>query len=144
MKKVISEFKYNYYFLSNFYPCQIIDEYNILYPSVEHAYQAAKTFDEKIRKTISKLKTPVKAKTYGKKIKLRKYWDTLKEEIMFKLLIKKFSIPELKEKLLETKNCKLVEGNFWGDTFWGECDGIGENNLGKMLMYIRDYILKED
>ena len=32
----------------------------------------------------------------------------------------------------------LIEGNEWGDTFWGTCDGIGENHLGKILMRIRN------
>jgi predicted NAD-dependent protein-ADP-ribosyltransferase YbiA (DUF1768 family) len=49
----------------------------------------------------------------------------------------KFSHPELRQKLLDTGSCTLVEGNTWGDTFWGVCDGVGENHLGKLLMTIR-------
>ena len=49
----------------------------------------------------------------------------------------KFSNPDLKEKLLATGNEELVEGNWWGDQYWGICDGIGKNKLGKLLMKVR-------
>ncbi len=44
---------------------------------------------------------------------------------------------DLREKLLATGDRKLVEGNTWGDTFWGVCRGNGKNHLGKILMKIR-------
>jgi hypothetical protein len=34
----------------------------------------------------------------------------------------------------------LIEGNTWGDTFWGVCNGVGENNLGKTLMNVREIL----
>ena len=48
--------------------------------------------------------------------------------------------PELGNKLLETGNQELVEGNTWGDIFWGVCNGKGQNWLGKILMMVRDEI----
>jgi predicted NAD-dependent protein-ADP-ribosyltransferase YbiA (DUF1768 family) len=39
--------------------------------------------------------------------------------------------------LKATGDEELVEGNWWNDTFWGVCNGVGENNLGKLLMKIR-------
>ena len=45
--------------------------------------------------------------------------------------------PGLAEKLLNTGERELVEGNQWGDTFWGVCSGKGENVLGKILMQVR-------
>lgn len=51
----------------------------------------------------------------------------------------KFAEPGLQAKLLETGNEELVEGNYWGDTFWGVCRGRGENHLGKLLMKVRTY-----
>jgi predicted NAD-dependent protein-ADP-ribosyltransferase YbiA (DUF1768 family) len=45
--------------------------------------------------------------------------------------------PELRVKLLNTGDLQLVEGNYWGDTFWGVCNGKGENHLGKILMRVR-------
>jgi len=55
------------------------------------------------------------------------------------LLREKFSKdPELRAKLLNTGTSKLVEGNTWGDRFWGVCRGQGENNLGRLLMKVRE------
>ena len=45
---------------------------------------------------------------------------------------------ELKKKLIDTGDATLIEGNTWNDTFWGVCNGVGENNLGKILMKIRE------
>lgn len=53
------------------------------------------------------------------------------------LVRQKFQHPELKKKLLKTKNATLIEGNTWGDVYWGVCNGVGENNLGKILMETR-------
>ena len=41
------------------------------------------------------------------------------------------------ERLLKTRDTELVEGNTWGDIYWGVCNGVGENHLGKILMRIR-------
>ena len=56
---------------------------------------------------------------------------------MYKCLRSKFSAPELREKLLDTGDAELIEGNWWNDTTWGVCNGVGENRLGKLLMQIR-------
>ena len=45
---------------------------------------------------------------------------------------------DLKEMLLETGDAIIEEGNDWNDTFWGVCNGKGENHLGKILMKIRE------
>jgi len=45
--------------------------------------------------------------------------------------------PGLKASLRQTGNARLVEGNWWGDTFWGVCNGKGTNHLGKVLMEVR-------
>ena len=50
----------------------------------------------------------------------------------------KFSIPKFKKLLLATGDRYIEETNTWGDTFWGVCNGKGENNLGKIIMKIRD------
>lgn len=56
---------------------------------------------------------------------------------MYGLLIEKFYDPDLNAKLQETGDAELIEGNYWGDRFWGVCDGVGENHLGKLLMRVR-------
>ena len=133
---MISEFQGDFRFLSNFWPC-VIEFEGIKFSSVEHAYQAAKTLDIKERKRIAKLLTPGKAKRAGKELMLRPDWEEIKLPIMRELLIKKFSHRELMFRLKLTEG-ELIEGNNWGDTFWGICRGKGENHLGKLLMEIRD------
>jgi N-glycosidase YbiA len=138
----ISSFTGDYSFLSNFHPAEVsLDDIN--YPSVEHAYQAAKTLNKEERKPFHKL-PPIMAaasKKLGRKLSIRADWEDVKLQIMEDLLVQKFAIPELKEKLLQTKNALLVEGNWWGDQFWGvDARKGGQNHLGKLLMKIRDQI----
>ena len=144
---MIDEFRGRYYFLSNFYPCNI--EYQgIKYPTVEHFYVAMKVNDQQLingiyytpndfREMISNIKTPAEAKKIGGKIKLRKNWKNKKLEIMNWALREKFKDEKLAELLLSTGDEELVEGNCWKDFFWGMCDGKGENHLGKILMEVR-------
>ena len=40
-------------------------------------------------------------------------------------------------KLLMTREAELIEGNDWNDYFWGQCMGVGDNHLGKLLMQVR-------
>ena len=125
-------------FLSNFYPCVV--EYNsLMFPSVEHAYQASKTcdIDKQMEFTYG---TPELAKKRGRKLKINWDFENNKIDIMYHLLQSKFSIAPLKNKLLETGNAELMEGNWWGDKFWGVDHKTlkGENHLGKLLMQIRN------
>ncbi len=124
-------------FLSNFWQCPL--QYNgIIYPSVEHAYQAQKTTDINIQKYISQLSTPFQAKCFGKTIQKRSDWNQIKLQIMYELISKKFSENlTLKNLLLQTQDKILVEKNTWGDTFWGIYNNKGENYLGKILMKVR-------
>jgi len=138
-RKKIESFKGKYVFLSNFYPCPIylLDEW---YPSVEHAYQAAKTLNPLERKDIRTARTAAGAKKAGRRITLRPDWDQVKLDIMRDLLTQKFTDPVLRAALKATEDTELVEGNWWGDRFWGVCKGVGENHLGHLLMDIRDKI----
>jgi ribA/ribD-fused uncharacterized protein len=111
-----------------------------IYPSVEHAYQAAKTLNENERQKIRNLATPNMAKKAGRQVVLRHDWELIKIPIMRQLLIEKFSQKPERDILISTGNEELVEGNWWGDTFWGMCNGKGQNNLGLLLMGIRELI----
>ena len=142
MPHSIDEFQGEYRFLSNFYPCAVMYD-GYLYRSVEHAYQAAKTFDEQQRLKIRKLSKPGEAKRAGRRITLRKDWEEVKLDIMLELLEKKFQEPSLKRRLIATGNATLIEGNNWNDTFWGVCRDKGDNHLGRLLMQVRDRIRRE-
>lgn len=132
----IDSFSGEYAWLSNFYECEVRLD-GELYFSVEHAYVAAKTRDLKTRAHIRTLRTAGAAKSFGRSIQLRDNWDKHRIPVMFDLLRQKFQDPELKQKLLDTGDAELVEGNHWGDTFWGVCNGVGRNHLGSLLMSIR-------
>lgn len=137
---MIDKFRGKYEFLSNFYPCQITHD-GFKYPSTEHAYQASKTLDFKVRKVIAGLDTPGKAKRYGRHALLRDDWESVKDSVMREVLSIKFlSHSDLAKKLVLTGDEELIEGNTWGDTYWGVCNGIGENVLGNLLMEIREVL----
>lgn len=127
-----------YRWLSNFHLC-IIRYEDMTYPSVENAYQAAKTMDKQLRKQFIGV-TPSEAKKLGSTIPLRKDWEEVKIGVMSDLLKRKFTDPELREGLLLTGDKYLEETNWWGDCYWGVCNNKGENVLGKMLMTIRNRI----
>lgn len=134
---MINEFKGDYEFLSNFSDSAII--YNgYLYPTAEHAFQAAKTLNLKEQEKVREAPTPSQAKRIGRKVQLRPDWEKIKEEIMYDIVRLKFvSNPELAKKLFETEDNILVEGNTWGDIYWGMCNGTGKNKLGRILMTVR-------
>ena len=137
---MIKEFKGEYRFLSNFYPCSVQFE-DAMYPSSEHAYMAAKTTDTESRKQIAALSSPAMAKRAGRALKLRDGWEAMKEEVMFAILMDKFTRNSvLGVCLVATCDAELVEGNWWGDKIWGVClkTGVGKNLLGKTLMRVRD------
>ena len=135
---MIDSFRGKYAFLSNFYSSPITI-HAIVYPTVEHAFHAMKSLDQQTREIISKAPTATTAKHMGNEIKLRSDWEDIKLSIMKALVFFKFSAHiDLQARLLETGDEKLVEGNWWRDTFWGVCNGKGENHLGKILMEVRD------
>lgn len=136
-RRIINSFRGEYSFLSNFSRSTIIYE-GIPYPTVEHAYQAAKTWDIGEREKIANLPNPGAAKRAGQFLELRPGWEKDKVNVMRHLLRLKFERLDVGMRLRRTGNAILIEGNTWGDTFWGECKGVGENMLGKLLMEIRD------
>lgn len=115
----------------------------ITYPTVEHFYQAMKTTNADERAKILAANTPAQAKSLGGKVKLRKDWAKIQTDVMMKALRAKFEQnPELKKKLIDTGDAKLIEGNNWGDKFWGQVNGVGQNWLGRYLMEIRKDLMK--
>ena len=134
----IDKFSNEHAFLSNFYDSRVFYD-GVPYRTVEHAYQAAKTFNPVERSKIRIAKTAGEAKKLGRGTTLRKDWENVKVRVMLDLLREKFSDPDLRQCLLATENAELVEGNSWGDKFWGvdTKTGSGKNMLGKLLMQVR-------
>ena len=145
----IDSFTDDYDFLSNFYMVDVEYE-GLTYPSTEHAYQAAKSLNAKAREAVRDAKNSAgvadcgRAKKMGQKLTLRKDWEYVKLKIMLELLRKKFADKELGDKLLATDDAKLVEGNWWGNTFWGVCKGRGQNWLGRILMTVRQELVDKN
>jgi ribA/ribD-fused uncharacterized protein len=116
----------------------------IKFQSTEHAYQMFKTDDLEWRKKIRNAKSPGLAKRLGAKCPMRSDWDDIKVDVMRKCIRAKFTQNEdLKEKLLDTTDEHLEEGNTWGDKFWGTVSGHGKNMLGRILMEIREELRNE-
>lgn len=139
---MIDSFSGEYRFLSNFYQAEVEFE-GMMYPSTEHAYQAAKTLDLKSR-AMFQGGTAGQAKRLGQVIILRDDWtnDNVKISVMYAVLLDKFTRhQDLRKQLIATSPNELIEGNTWNDTFWGVCDGKGKNWLGKLLMSIRQEII---
>lgn len=129
-----------YRFLSNFHNSPVLYE-DILYPTAEHAYQAAKTNDINEKLQIKEAETPGKAKRLGTKCKLRSDWENVKDDIMYQIVKSKFSNNDkLKALLKSTDDLYLEETNSWNDTYWGVCNGKGLNKLGLILMKVRSEI----
>lgn len=144
MQNDILEFQGENRWLSNFWPCNVVLD-DMEFKSVEAAYVAAKTTDLNIRKAIQDLPKAGDCKRFGRKIKLSPYWDGQKLQVMEYLLRQKFKAGgDLAKRLTSTGDCKIIEGNNWGDTFWGVCNGKGENNLGKILMKIRSELIADN
>jgi predicted NAD-dependent protein-ADP-ribosyltransferase YbiA (DUF1768 family) len=108
----IVSFSGDYAFLSNDYPCRVSFDY-IEYSSVVHALEASKTLDRRLRMPFYKrlVPYPSQAKQMGRKLVLRLDWQNVKLIILEDLLRQKFQIPDLKSKLLATKDANLIEGD---------------------------------
>lgn len=140
MKTKIDSFQGDYRFLSNFWYAKVVLD-GVDYRSVEHAYMSAKTLDQSLRNQIRSFDKPGDVKRFCRTITLREDWEEVKFGVMLDLVRQKFYIEPLKSKLLETGDAELIEGNTWGDTYWGVCRGKGQNNLGKILMQVRSELV---
>lgn len=134
----INRFSGPYKFLSNFYPTPV--EYNgHVWQSSEHAYMSAKSNNPHYLSQLKQCSTSGQAKQLGRVVELRKDWEQVKNYVMLEVLRVKFAKDSpLAFCLLATGDLRLVEGNTWGDTYWGVCKGVGENWLGRMLMQVRE------
>jgi len=138
---MIDNFRGDHYFLSNFCPSPIWLG-GREYKTVEHFYQAHKAENLILHEYVRNAETPEEAKKRGREVKKRADWEGVKLQIMGLGLVLKFDIVDLGDMLLGTGEEELVEGNTWNDTFWGVCDGIGENHLGEILMTVRDQVIE--
>jgi len=135
----IDRFAGEYHYLSNFY----VESDGSF---VEREFQAAKATDPYIQNIIlSQVKPAVAKKNGSKVICIRPDWHDVRIGYMRLYVLGKFLFnPELAAKLKRTGNYKIVDGNHWGDRFWGVCGGHGSNWLGRILMEVRDFLREMD
>lgn len=113
----------------------------VVWPAVEHYYQAQKTLDPVFQQRIHDAATPAEAKALGNSPECvrRADWDTWKLMAMRKALFAKFTQHEdLRRMLLDTGDMILHE-NSMEDYYWGiGAEGTGLSMLGKLLMALRE------
>ena len=141
---MINKFEGKYRFLSNFYEHPVTVD-RLTYRNSEAAFHAGKTIYKEQFTNLS----ASDAKKLGRRINMRYDWDEVKDLWMFHVLMCKFSDNELRQKLMDTGDEELVEGNTWHDNYWGSCTcqtckNLGKNKLGHLLMIVRSELEKED
>lgn len=114
-----------------------------LWPTSEHYFQAMKFASERDQNEIRSVKSPMEAARKGRDRgrKLRKDWNSIKDDVMRCAVFHKFSQhQDLKKLLLSTGTAKLVE-HTESDSYWGDGgNGNGKNMLGKILMEVREQL----
>ena len=148
--KEIRNFDGDFNWLSNFSPHEFYDERGALWSTVEHYYQAMKTWDIIEKDKIWSARTPGKAKRLGREVPLRNDWEHKKIEVMCDgVTWKFFQNKDIQKLLISTEGYELIEGNTWHDNFWGDCtcdkckNKTGQNWLGKILMEVRGGFINE-
>lgn len=137
---IIDKFDGDFAFLSNFYDTKV-KFYDVTFNNSEAAFQAQKCSDRRQIKNFVGI-TASASKKLGRKVELREGWDNLKDQVMYEIVKAKFEQnTRLAYALLKTGDTILIEGNTWGDRYWGQVDGVGENKLGKILMRVRDELV---
>lgn len=128
-------FRNEYWFLSNMFECPIVYR-GLKFRNVEAAFHAQKSEKDAVR--FCSL-DGFAAKKLGRAVLLRADWSAVRIQLMTEIVYAKFmQHPALQELLLNTGDVPIVEENSWNDTFWGTCNGRGQNHLGKILMNIRE------
>lgn len=138
----IFQFHGPYRWLSNFTLVKPGITYNgVQYKTVEHAYVAAKFPKDKIPHSFLAECSPGEAKRAGRDILLPTDWETRKVVVMKDFIRQKFvNDTSMMDLLLDTGRRKIIEGNSWGDDFWGVTNnghGHGKNKLGIIIMEVR-------
>ena len=126
---------------SNFFPWPISAPGGRTAPTNEHYFAAAKTLDRAEQDRILSAPTAGQAKRLGRRVTLRDDWEVVKLGVMRRAIETKFADPFAGPGawLVQTSPFELVEGNRWGDDFWGMVRGddgkwSGQNWLGVLLM----------
>lgn len=127
------------------YPFSPIEE-TVIYPTVEHRYQAMKASYRADHDAIAGQPTPGAAKRRGQSVRLRPDWEEIKYAVMLQALREKFKLEQYRAYLINTGHVDIYE-NSPTDAVWGlwnpkTQDWTGLNLLGRALMQIRDELTR--
>lgn len=156
----IDSFTGKYFFLSNFCPIDIWPQgwpkSLPPFPTSEHLFQAYKVDVNSINDWLPEVEwirtapTPGEAKRRGRTtLLMRSDWDNIRIDVMRFVIEEKFCDPVFAQHLLDTDDAELIEGNTWGDRFWGctwdkDFGWTGHNWLGTILMEERSKLAKKN
>ena len=136
-----------YYEFTNFYRAPV-DIDGQCWPSTEHYFQAQKFVGTPYSEVIRGLSSAREAFQMSRDPTVSRWrrsdWDSVKDDVMLKALRCKFAQhPNLMKKLWETGDRELIE-HTTNDSYWADGGGGGKglNKLGKLLMKVRDEIVK--
>ena len=132
-------------YMSNFYPARMYI-YKRWWTWAEAPYQVRKTFQAEGWELIHNAKTARESRELGQKLTMRPDWDQIKREVMKEVCLAKFlQHPDLRKQLMATGTEELIEDTkSTNDMYWGcGTNDDGQNNLGKILMEIRDELKGE-
>ncbi|HVU59303.1 MAG TPA: NADAR family protein [Candidatus Saccharimonadales bacterium] len=146
----IEVFRGEHFFLSNMYPFKngITTPDGVIVHTSEQLYLPARLVHKEDRLAVEEAPSGFRAKRISRQLQnaghpIRPGWDMVRVPIMRDCILVKFAANiALRDQLLATANEELIEGNRWGDIFWGVSppppDGTGENMLGRLLMDARE------
>ena len=137
---------------------RILSDRSVGVATAEHAYQAAKFESETTHRRVALVTAAERA--LGEKFDgiasknlahefaevgepFRPNWDNIKLGVMQEVVQRKFiANPDIRDQLAATGDTPIIEGNNWGDSFWGVdlATGEGENHLGRILEVVRTKI----
>lgn len=140
----IDRFRDDHYFLSNMFPVRGGIELGggIRVPTSEHGYYLQKFPDPADQAQILAVEDGREAKKVADRLEaqgkpITENWDEVKVEAMKRVLERKFAAgTRMAYLLLQTGEEELIEGNPWGDNFWGVSppgNPEGLNWLGRIL-----------
>ncbi len=117
----------------------------VFWNTSEHYFQAQKfagtEYEEQIRLSLSPMEAAKMGRDRSKP--LRKDWEDIKDELMRKAVLKKFTTHKDIQKVLLSTEDKVIIEKTSNDYYWG-CgkDGSGKNMLGIILMEVRELLRK--
>ena len=118
----------------------------VAYATSEHYFQSRKFTDPEIQERVRHASTPMEAANIGRdrSLPLRPDWDRIKDRVMYRALLAKFTQhSDLMALLMNTGGEVLVEHTV-NDRYWADGgDGTGKNVLGLLLMILRTHLREQ-